>query len=93
MSITYLDPARVTAVRTSEPPANRSQTGYGRKIASPWELQISRRWHRVYTVIYSNSGSLYVIVKKQHLYLGGFDPREHPVQVAGSSRPRRRRRW
>lgn len=91
MAIQYLDPSLVTAVRQSPPPHNRSRTGYGSKIGTAWELEIHGRWHRVYVVQWSNSGSAYVTVRGQNLYLGGFDPRDWQGPLNRSA-PRRRRR-
>jgi hypothetical protein len=48
-------------------------TGYGSKIPTEYMIKVSddccRRWHRVYCSIYSNSGVLYIIVKKQVRYI------------------------
>lgn len=74
-TIAYLDPARVTAKRQTEPPRNRSRSGYGSKIPSSWLLQLDgKRWHRVYVVIWSNAGSPYVIVGGERLFLGSYEP-------------------
>jgi hypothetical protein len=73
--IAYLDPARVTARRRTKAPLNRSRDGYGSKLPSSWMLQLDgRRWHRVYIICYSNSGSAYVSTKAGSLYLGSYDP-------------------
>lgn len=73
--ITYLDPARVTAKRQTEPPPNRSRTGYGSKIPSSWLLQLDgKHWNRVYVICYSNAGSAYVLSRGVRLFLGGYDP-------------------
>lgn len=74
MAVTYLDPSIVTDKRQTRAPINRSRSGYGGKIGTSWELKINRRWHRVYVMIYSNSGSAYVIVKGKTLFLGSYDP-------------------
>jgi hypothetical protein len=74
--IDYLDPARVTAKRQTDAPPNRSRTGYGSKIPTAWLLQLDgKRWHRVYVVQWSNSGSAYVLSRGKPLYLGTYDPR------------------
>jgi hypothetical protein len=88
----YLDPNQVTAVRQTAPPPNRSRTGYGSKIPTSWMLEIDGRWHRVYVVVYSNSGSAYVTVRGKDLYLGSYDPKDwQGPQNRRHSRARRRR--
>lgn len=73
--VVYLDPARVTAKRQGEAPPNRSRTGYGNKLPTSWMLQLDgKRWHRVYVICWSNSGSAYVRSKGQLLFLGSYDP-------------------
>jgi hypothetical protein len=74
-ALVYLDSARVTAKRQGTPPRSRSRTGYGPKEPTSWELQIDgKRWHRVYVMIWSNSGSAYVLVKGVTHFLGSYDP-------------------
>jgi hypothetical protein len=72
--VAYLRADQVTSKRQTEPPPNRSRTGYGSKIPTSWMLQIAKRWHRVYVICYSNSGSAYVRTKAGDLYLGSYDP-------------------
>lgn len=73
--IAYLDPARVTSKRLTEPPHNRSRTGYGSRIPSSWLLRLDgKRWYRVYIVCWSNSGSAYVVSRGERLFLGAYDP-------------------
>lgn len=74
--VTYLNERDVQDVRQSKPPLNRSRTGYGGKIGTSHELKIAGRWYRVYVMIYSNSGSPYVVVKGKNLFLGSFEPRD-----------------
>jgi len=75
MTITYLDPKTVINKRQGEAPPNRSRTGYGNKIPTSWELQLTdKRWRRVYVICYSNSGSAYIRTKAGRLFLGSFDP-------------------
>ena len=38
-------------------------SGYGRKIPTQYMVNLGNRWHRVYCVIYSNIGSIYIISK------------------------------
>ena len=80
----YLDESTVLGVRQSEPPMSRS---YGGKEATSHELLIGKQWHRVYVMIYSNSGTAYVFDPKDWL-------REHPNYRGPARRPARpRRRW
>jgi hypothetical protein len=66
----YLDPSRVTGKRQTAPPMNRSRTGYGNKIGTSWLLQLDgKRWHRVYVIQWSNSGTAYVVTKSGPQYL------------------------
>lgn len=60
-NITWLDNEQVSAVRITEPPRYYSATGYGRKIPTRYMLKIGTRWHRVYMMQFSNSGTAYVI--------------------------------
>lgn len=66
----YLDMSRVTSFKTTEPPVLRTRSGYGGKLANDAMLQLDgKRWHRVYTVCWSNAGSDYVFVKGERHYL------------------------
>lgn len=81
--VTYLDPVRVTATRQTEPPRNRSRTGYGSKLPSSWLVQLDhKRWHRVYVVCWSNVGSAYVVEAGARLFLGSYDPGDRPPVAA-----------
>lgn len=74
MPITYLDVKQVINKRKTLAPHNRSRTGYGSKIPTQWLLQLSnKRWHRVYVICYSNSGSAYIATKAGKLFLGSYD--------------------
>lgn len=73
-ALTYLDTSRITAVKeTCVPCSGITRTGYGPKLASPWMLQLDgKRWHRVYTMCWSNCGTDYVrIGGKPHLLITG----------------------
>lgn len=74
--ITYLDPQMVEDKRQTPTPPNRSRTGYGRKLPTSWLLKLKgdHRWHRVYVIQYSNTGSAYIISKGTKLFLGSYDP-------------------
>lgn len=42
-------------------------TGYGSKIPSVYMVKYNGRWHRVYTMCYSNSGVDYIVSKNQRI--------------------------
>ena len=74
-TVEYLDPLSVVDKRQTEPPLNRSRTGYGGKIGTSWELKLrDKKWHRVYVMQWSNMGTPYVIVGGKHLLLGAYQP-------------------
>ena len=80
MTIAYLDSARITAKRQTKPPVNYSRTGYGNKLPTSWLVQLDgKRWHRIYVICWSNSGSAYVRTKDGNLYLGTYDPNDTPT--------------
>jgi len=77
MPVKYLDAKTITSKRQLSPsPPNRSRTGYGSKIPSSWELKVGTRWHRVYVMIWSNSGSAYIVKGGEKLLLGSYDPND-----------------
>ncbi len=57
----YLDMSTVVARLHGEAPRNRSRSGYGSKIPTGTMLRIAKRWHRVYVVCWSNSGTAYIV--------------------------------
>ena len=67
MPLTYLDPSDVQDYRRDEkgPRYGRNVDGYGRKIPTDYWLRVRNRWRRVYVMIFSNSGTLYVIVNAE----------------------------
>jgi hypothetical protein len=77
--VTYLNPQEVTAVRQTKAPHNYSRDGYGSKIPTSWQVRLHKRWHRIYVVCYSNSGSAYVRTSKGVLYLGLWEPTDHYI--------------
>jgi len=73
--VEYLDPSLVIDRKQSEPPLNRSRTGYGGKIGSSWELKlIDNKWHRVYIMQWSNAGTAYIMFRGRRLLLGSYSP-------------------
>lgn len=66
----YTDPDTVTDVKlTTEPYYRRTASGYGPKIPTRYMLRINKRWHRVYMMLYGNSGSAYVLIKGEVHFL------------------------
>jgi hypothetical protein len=49
---------RVPAIETRWVPQNK--TGYGRRIKTPYMVNWSNRWYRVYACQFSNAGTLYI---------------------------------
>jgi hypothetical protein len=70
--ITYLDPTTVTDKKQTKTPMNYSRTGYGSKLPSSMMIQVNKRWHRVYYVLWSNIGSAYIVSKGAKLFLGAY---------------------
>lgn len=48
-------------------------SGYGNKISTDYMVKLNNRNYRVYCIIWSNNGSLYVIVNKKRYYIRNFD--------------------
>ena len=73
----YLDESRITGKReTAEPRYGNAEIGYGNKIPTRYEIQIDgRRWHRIYVINWSNSGSAYIVLNGQDTFLGSYNPR------------------
>lgn len=45
---------------TKEPRSGRTVTGYGRRLPTPYEVQVNGRWRRVRCVCVSNVGTAYI---------------------------------
>jgi len=72
---TYLDPSRVTCARACCAPRARTRDGYGAKLPTMWMLLLDgKRWHRVYTMQWSNMGTPYVLVRGEPHLLGTIRP-------------------
>ncbi len=69
----YLDESRITAVRETDVPRHRRrQDGYGTLIPGAHVLQVDgKRWFRVRTTCWSNSGTDFVRIGGQQLALVG----------------------
>jgi hypothetical protein len=67
----YLDMKRVTARSFKDlPRKGQTRSGYGRNLPSQHMLQIDgKRWHRVYFVQYSNSGTAFIREKNEKVYI------------------------
>lgn len=78
-TITWLDDEDVAEVRITEAPRHYSATGYGRKIPTQYMLRIKERWHRVYSMVYGNSGTAYVLKGGAELILETLT--EHRIEM------------
>lgn len=78
--ITYITEQEIQGVyKTHIVPRNNSSTGYGPKVPTQYMLKVGRRLHRVYCMIYSNSGSCYIIKDGKRLFTGQV---EHMFETA-----------
>lgn len=48
---------------------NRSKTGYGSKIVTSKMLKVGKKKHRIYCMVYGNSGSCYIVKGKKKVFL------------------------
>jgi hypothetical protein len=69
--VKYTDNTLVTNIAVPRMPVSRSRTvsGYGGMIATHHMIKYAGRWHRVYAMVYGNSGSLYIKTKNGDLFL------------------------
>ena len=44
-------------------------TGYGGKLSTTKMIKVNGRWHRIYVMQYSNSGSAYILVNKEKIFI------------------------
>jgi hypothetical protein len=69
--ITYITEQQIQGVyKTNIVPRSNSATGYGKKIPTQYMLKIDNRLHRVYCMIFSNSGSCYIVKGGKKLFTG-----------------------
>ena len=47
----------------------QTASGYGNKLTTPYKVEHNGRLYRVYSVCWSNSGSLYILPGGERLYL------------------------
>ena len=71
-AITYAEDVfdTIESKRDDCPPIGQNAEGYGSKIHTPYLVRLNGKapWHRVYSVIWSNVGSLYIIVKRKRYF-------------------------
>lgn len=68
--ITYTDPDKVTDTRVTDVPVSgHTVSGYGGKIPTGHMIRYDGVWRRVYTMVYSNSGTAYVLVRGERRVL------------------------
>jgi hypothetical protein len=78
-TLTYTDPSKLDAVTITNPPTyGHTQSGYGGKIPTRYLVRYAGRWRRVYTMIYGNGGTAYVVVNGQNHILS--PETEHMIQ-------------
>lgn len=51
-------------------------TGYGSKIPTRYMVQWKGRWYRVYCSIFSNSGTCFIVSKKETIYIDDYNMQE-----------------
>ena len=56
-------------VKETECPRSAIRTGYGDKIPTQYMVFIDAKWRRVYCRIYSNIGTLYVLINKERVII------------------------
>ena len=56
-------------VKETECPYSNSKTGYGDKIPTQYMVFVENKWRRVYCRVYSNSGTLYVLIKGERVII------------------------
>lgn len=52
-----------------QPPKHKNihKTGYGKDIPTDYKIRYLNKWRRVYSMIYSNVGKLYVYINKEQV--------------------------
>lgn len=66
----YTESSRVTEIkRTAFPTYGQTVSGYGPKIPTSAMVRYDGRWHRVYVMVYSNSGTAYIVKGGKNLIL------------------------
>jgi len=84
--LAHLLAGSVSDAKVTEAPAQRSATGYGRKLPTPYMVRISNRWHRVYVMNYGNAGSSYVVINgKEHFLSPGAELIVETVRDGGTA--------
>jgi hypothetical protein len=64
-----LEPSLIQDYKADEiaPMYGRNVDGYGSKIPTRHWLKVKNRWRRIYTTIYSNIGTSWIVVDKKTL--------------------------
>lgn len=82
MTVRYTEPASVTGVKSTDTPkGGRTASGYGGKIPTAQMIEYLGVWRRVYTMVYGNGSTPYVLVKGDVVVLD-IDT-QHQVMEAG----------
>jgi hypothetical protein len=87
VTVTWLDDSLITDVKLTHTPPSRSATGYGAKIPTAYMLKLGKRWHRVYMMQYSNSGTPYVVKGGEDLVLETATEHRLQKQMEGVGTP------
>ena len=70
--IEYVDESKIKKVQIADIEHRRylNQDGYGNKIPTRYLIQYgSNRWRRVYCILSGNSGSYYITVKGEDIFI------------------------
>jgi hypothetical protein len=68
--VTYTNPDSVTDVRvTAIPRKGQTVSGYGGAIPTRYLIRYKGVWRRVRVMVYGNSGSAYVMVKGEPVFI------------------------
>ena len=47
----------------------QTASGYGSKLVTPYKIRYAGRWRRVYAVCWSNSGTAYITVNGENIFV------------------------
>jgi hypothetical protein len=51
----------------------QTASGYGKKLKTPYKALTNGRAYRVYCCIFSNSGTLYIVIKGENITVDRYD--------------------
>lgn len=81
----HLELSEVSEIRVEDKtPPNPYAQGYGPKVPTRYMLRIGNRWHRLYVMIYGNSGSPWINKGGETWFLS--IDLEHAVNAAGRAK-------